>query len=771
MRRKEKIELLAPAGNKTCFIAACNAGADAIYMGMSKFNARAMAQNFTEEEYIEAIDYAHLRGIKVYLTLNTLMYDDEIKEALEMVLKLYSYGLDAVILQDIGVANLMHSMLPKLHLHASTQMSVYSLEQAQYLQSIGFTRIVLARELTIEEIKYICENIDVEIEVFVHGALCVSLSGQCLLSSTIGNRSANRGRCAQPCRMKYSLLNSKGKTIVSNTYLLSKKDIYGLSNLKDMIGASIASLKIEGRNKTPEYVALIVSKYRKYIDQYYSNGEIRIEENDQNEMMQMFNRDGMSTGYLNGVNYKESITLRSPKNTGLYLGTVISQKNMYIKIKLEKDINLHDGIEIYSEENVISNIVTCIRDENYHIINKEAKAGEYIWIGDISKKVKYGSSVYKTSSYVLNNEVSKKYVSSNRNRRELKLDIQIEEGKKLVANIYDDDGFHLEYLSDIVPEKALKKSLQGEDILSTFSKTLDTAFVFHIQNLKLDDNLFIPVSKLNEMRRGMIQKLAGCFITRNNIDDINIEKWLDIKGEKILDTTPINSLYIYQYDDQIDYLQKYGKIDRIDIGIGDFIKYEDSIFKKYLSRVNIAIYIPNFVLKNLDHFIKENLERIVLRGIDTIILSSFSYLEIVKHIREKKSIKLIGDYSFNIANKYSAIFMKHVGFDAIVPSFDISISDILEISEYIGIELVQDFITVMTSRYCVLGSFVANRNTEKCSAPCIKEKYYLTDAYGYQYHIVCDNTDCIMRLVKISRNIDLKENHMKNIYCVRKAIV
>lgn len=767
---KEKIELLAPAGNMKCFIAACNAGADAIYMGMGKYNARVMAQNFTEEEYINAIDYAHLRGIKVYLTLNTLMYDDEIKDALEMVLKLYSYGIDAVILQDIGMADLIHKMLPDLHLHASTQMSVYSLEQAKFLQSIGFKRIVLARELTIAEIKNICDNLEAEIEVFVHGALCVSMSGQCLLSSTIGGRSANRGRCAQPCRMKYSLLNSKGKMLVENKYVMSKKDIYGLNNISKLIDANISSLKIEGRNKTPEYVALVVSKYRKYIDKYFLDEDLKVENCDENDIMQMFNRDGISTGYLDGVKYKESITLLSPKNTGICLGKVISQKNMYVKVKLEKDIDLHDGVEIYSEDEVISTIVTCIKDDKGNIINKEAKAGEYVWIGDISKKIKYGSYIYKTSSYKLNSEVSKKYVLSNINRRKINLDIKIKENEKISIRAYNKD-IDFVYLADCIPEKAIKKEILKEDIINVFSKTLDTAFEFKCLTIDLDDSLFIPVSKLNEIRRNLVLNLNNKFIVRNNVDDINLDNILRIEKISTSSLPYINSLYVYNYDDNIDYIEKYKNIDRLDIQIKDFIKYEESIFKKYKSCVKLAIHIPNFVLKNLDKFIKENLQRIILKGIDTVILSSFSYLDLINVIRSKKDITLIADYTFNVSNKYSARLMNNLGFDVITPSYDMSVIDMCNMSKYVNVELVYNYITVMTSRYCILGSFIANRNKEKCSMPCIKDKYYLIDSYGYKYYIHCDNIDCIMRLIRSCKNIDLNDNEFEKLYCIRKAIV
>ena len=204
------IELLAPAGNEESFKAAVNAGADAVYMGLGKHNARVMAKNFTLSSYIDCINYAHIRGVKVYLTLNTLVFDDEIEEALKMLAKLCEVGLDAVLVQDLGLASLIHALFPNLDLHASTQMSVYSLEQVEYLKKLGFKRVVLGRELSVDEIKYITDNTDVEIEIFSHGALCVSLSGQCLMSLAIGTRSANRGACAQPCRMRYSLYKENG---------------------------------------------------------------------------------------------------------------------------------------------------------------------------------------------------------------------------------------------------------------------------------------------------------------------------------------------------------------------------------------------------------------------------------------------------------------------------------------------------------------------------------------------------------------------------------
>lgn len=257
-----KFELLAPAGTYDAFIAATENGADAVYLGGKLFNARANASNFDNDELKKIVEYAHLRNVKIYVTMNTLLTNNELNEALDFAYDLYNMGIDAVIVQDLGLAKVLHERIPLLHLHASTQMTIYNLAGVKRLEALGFTRVVLARELSLDEIKYICDNTNLEIEVFVHGALCISYSGQCLMSSMIGDRSGNRGKCAQPCRLPYTLL--KNGTPLKSGYLLSPKDLCTIDYFSKL--PNITSLKIEGRMKSPEYVATVVSAYRKAID-------------------------------------------------------------------------------------------------------------------------------------------------------------------------------------------------------------------------------------------------------------------------------------------------------------------------------------------------------------------------------------------------------------------------------------------------------------------------------------------------------------------------
>lgn len=760
-----KIELLSPAGSIESFKAACQNGADAVYMGVDKYNARAMAVNFGINEYIECIEYAHIRGIKVYLTLNTLMYDDEIKEALDIVLKLYSKGLDAVIIQDIGLGMLIHKLIPKLPLHASTQMSVYSLDQVKYLEGIGFKRVVLARELSVDEIEYICKNTNLEIEVFIHGALCVSVSGQCLLSSTIGNRSANRGRCAQPCRMKYSLYNSKGKELISNSYILSKKDIFGLEYVNKLKEIGVTSLKIEGRNKNPEYVAGVTKNYRNAINN-------NINSNTKQELMQLFNRGGISIGYFDGVKYKNSISLLSPKNTGIFLGKVIDKKGVYVKLKLEEDIDMHDGFEIYSEDKVISNIVTCIKNDKYVNVNSNMKKGEYVWIGDVKKSVKIGSNIYKTSSDKLNKKYRLTYSNNVENiKNKVEVEINILKDKKIFAKVFL-NNICINIDIDYIPQLANNKELDKEAVISAFSKTQDIPFIFDFKKINIDNKLFVPVSILNELRRKIVYEILKSYKININVSNEEklVEKLLNeevVQNIKIKDSNKVNAKFLYKYDNKVNY----GKVDRLYIDICDYIKYREDILEKY-KNVQIYIVIPNVVLSNKRKIILDNIDEIFKDNISGVLLGSFEFFKLVLEKKKQYNFVLVADYTLNISNIYSATFLVKEGFDVITPSYDMSITDIENMSRYVNVEIVEDYITVMTSRYCILGSMLEDRKENKnCSMPCLKDRFYLKDDYGYKYYIINDSIDCIVRLVKQIRNINLDSYNIRNITSIRKSIM
>ena len=296
----KKIELLSPVGDFECLKAAVQNGADSVYFGASQFNARSSASNFDISQLKEAIEYAKLRGVHTHLTLNTLIKDSEFNEAIELASKAYEFGIDAIIVQDLGLAKYLISTFPDLPIHASTQMTVHNLEGALQIEKLGFKRIVLSRELSLSEIQYICHNTHVEIETFIHGALCISYSGQCLFSSMVGGRSGNRGKCAQPCRLPYELIqqSKNDEKIIDQGYLLSTRDLCGLSFLPALIDAGVMCFKIEGRMKSPEYVATVTRIYRKYIDLALSHNPYQIDEQDKRDLALVFNRGGFSDGHF-----------------------------------------------------------------------------------------------------------------------------------------------------------------------------------------------------------------------------------------------------------------------------------------------------------------------------------------------------------------------------------------------------------------------------------------------------------------------------------------
>ena len=394
------IELLSPVGDFECLKSAVQSGADAVYLGSSTFSARAFASNFDDESLEKAINYAKLRGVKTNLTLNTLIKNSEMQDAINLAKKAYEFGIDAIIVQDLGLANYLIKNFPGLAVHASTQLSVHNLEGVLALQKMGFSRVVLSRELPISEIEYICKNSDVEIEVFVHGALCISYSGQCLFSSMVGGRSGNRGKCAQPCRLPYELIENN--TIIDKGYLLSPSDLCGLDYLPQLISSGITCLKIEGRMKTPEYVSTVTRIYRKYIDLIESDKDFEISNQDRNDLLQVFNRGGFSSGHLDETPNKNLIYKNKSNNMGIFLGTIsnFNSNKGYISFKTTNKVNIGDKISIENKKKETSTYtISELMINNKNVV--QASEGDNIKIGRMKGQISMGDKIYKISDKYL----------------------------------------------------------------------------------------------------------------------------------------------------------------------------------------------------------------------------------------------------------------------------------------------------------------------------------------------------------------------------------
>ena len=348
------MEILSPAGNFECLKAAIMAGADAVYLGGKLFGARAFSNNFTDEELIEAIKYAHLYNVKVYVTVNTLIYEREVENFLSYVDFLYKNNVDALIIQDIGMMDLIRKTYPNLELHASTQMHIHNIEGVKLVEKLGLKRAVLARETSIDTIKYIKENTGIELEIFVHGALCISYSGQCLMSALIGNRSGNRGSCAGCCRQPYNLI-SNNKKVNDEKYILSTKDLCSLDIIGKLIDIGVDSFKIEGRMKSPEYVYMATKIYRTAVDSYLKTGKVKIDEKYILDLKKIFNRN-FTKGFLNNAKNDEITYSYRPNHQGIKIGKVIKCQNNYVTIKLADELNINDGIRIGDVGFVVTNV-------------------------------------------------------------------------------------------------------------------------------------------------------------------------------------------------------------------------------------------------------------------------------------------------------------------------------------------------------------------------------------------------------------------------------
>lgn len=482
-------EVLAPAGTYECFRAAINAGADAVYLGGSMFGARAFAGNFEEAELIKAIRTAHLYGRKVYLTVNTLLRNDELEKLVQYVKPYYEEGLDAVIVQDYGVFAVLREAFPGLDLHASTQMTITGKYGAQLLKDMGAARVVPARELSAKEIRDIYDNVDVEIESFVHGALCYCYSGQCLLSSMIGGRSGNRGRCAQPCRLTYS---ANG---ISEKYLLSPKDMCTIEAVPDILDAGVYSLKIEGRMKSPEYVAGVSYAYRKYVDMYLEKGRdgYRVEEQDIRQLMDLYNRGGFCKGYYYAQNDKSMMTFDRPNHQGIVIGNI---KNG--ELILSQEVNPGDVLEF--------------PDGSEYTTPTGKKSGRLALPKGVLKNPKNGAAVYRTRNNELLGQLRAGYID-NDIKIPVRMEIFLKSGERACLKLLSGDKELVVY-GDVL-EPSDKRPAVKEDVVKQLKKLGGTAFSSDEGSIVTDiqGSPFVPVRLLNDLRRNALEELESMLLS------------------------------------------------------------------------------------------------------------------------------------------------------------------------------------------------------------------------------------------------------------------
>ncbi len=706
-------ELLAPVGGFPQLSAAVQNGADAVYMGGSLFNARIKADNFKAGDMQKAIDYAHARNVKAYITINTLIRDDELFEAFSYVHFLYKAGADAVILQDVGLARLVREYLPDLPMHLSTQGTIYNKWALDTVRKLGFCRIVPARELGLAELEDLaaaCHRADkpCEVEVFVHGALCMCYSGQCQMSRILGGangRSGNRGLCAQPCRLPYE--NEKGE----KAFLLSPKDICLLADIPQLCKAGVDSFKIEGRLKSPQYVAIVTSVYRKYLDQYQKTGSVKVQADDMQRLTQIFNRGGFSKGYFYGNPGRALLSGNSPKNQGTYVGRAVSVRNGSTLVDVKPDggsLSLGDGVEIYGKKTV-GNVISYLKP----------LPGGCLRIGDIKGKVNPGDRVYKVTDKRLLAEAEQSYASDFIRRIPVEMKFAAELGKVPVLSIREavgadgksdlpqkqegsqqgqgglaekqggsrqgQDGW-ITVRGSRISEKAIHKPLDEARVKSQLCKLGNTVFMAKGIEADLAQGVSVPVSVLNDMRRQAARRLmeAKCQTSRMGLTE---EKLAEIRSREIEPARKVRTLthrqgrkLIHLYGSELPaaeaLVKLLAKYENIVLCIPLELYMDDKTSRRLRNVLDrfadgkicsVMPYILNVSKGSLDRYIEENFSRICRRIADTgILIGNPGWIEKF----QAAGIRVYGDYGLNVYNSQSLKAFAAIGVEVLQPSHE-----------------------------------------------------------------------------------------------------
>ena len=724
-----KVELLSPAGDLECLKVAIQNGADAVYFGAEEFNARVNGRNFNREELVEAIEYAKLRGVKTHLTLNILIKNDEFEDAIRLVEFAYNSGIDAVIIQDLGLAKKVIELFPDLEVHSSTQMTIYNLDGVKKIKDLGFSRCVLARELSINEIENICKNTDIDIEVFIHGTLCICYSGQCLMSSMIGGRSGNRGRCAGTCRLPYTLLKDNQEQ--AKGYLLSSKDVCTLDIIPELINAGVKSFKIEGRMKSKEYVGIVTSIYRKYIDLAESKDEYKVDEKDREKLMQIFNRGGFSTGYLKGKLGKDMMYIKKPNHIGIPVGEVIGYNSNkgYVKVKLAKELNLGDSIAICDSSCKISELMKG----NNNI--KSANKGEIVILGRIKGKIKNGDKVYRTVLDKLNKEIVQ--ISGKENiKRPIDAKIYLKEDEQLKLEIKDLwTGLEVIVKEETKVNKAENNGISKQRIEEQLSKTGNTPFGIRQIEIVSDDNVIVPISTLNSIRRNALEELEGKIINSFKRNKKAILKEENEGISKINSEVKV-SLLLNNIKDEMNYCEL-TNIDNVYIPFRFFLSNKEKV-NEICRKFDTYVFLPAITKSNYERLIESNLKDILNTNIKGIVISNLSHLEILQNYKKEiKDLDIIANYTLNIVNDNTVKELEKFEISRYIVLPELNKEAIKDLKANISKEtIVYGRTLLMTTEYCTIGTL------KNCPAICEKGIYKLKDRMGFEFPVYTDRINC-----------------------------
>ncbi|MEA1869034.1 MAG: DUF3656 domain-containing protein [Euryarchaeota archaeon] len=782
-----KPELLAPAGNNESLIAAVENGCDAVYLGATTLSARASAANFAPDELADAIDYAHLWGVKAYVAVNTLVKDSETADAAALLSHLDESGADAVIVQDFGLLSMARSLAPDLPIHASTQMTVHNSEGAGFLQDMGVKRVVLAREMLLDEIKQVRQNTGLEIEIFVHGALCISYSGQCLMSSMIGGRSGNRGVCAQPCRKRYWLRTLPGGREVKTDgeYLLSPRDLNTSRILPELIEAGIDSFKIEGRLKRPEYVACVTRIYRGLIDRYMEDpAGYFVSDDESRALAQVFNR-GFTAGYLTGNPRGELMSRMRPYNRGIPIGTVIGCDRNRLRIRLSGTLHIGDGIGIAGAagaegDGVEGDGVGEGADDGgsgtiVHRIYAGGRQVDHAGSGTVvdipltlsDAQVRAGSTVYKTFDKPLMDSLRSSFTPAPLRRIPVTITAEAAVGSPLGLRIEDSDNNAVRVRSEYVIERAVSRPTTREEIVRQLAKLGNTVFEASESDIDLriegGGDIFIPVSQLNRVRSDAVSRLADARIAGwrrgararhrhdRSADSAGIIRAAEPRALVVDAAKPSLAVSVSGMDGVrsaiaggADVIYLGGEICRGEGAGAEAFDLETATKYAHQSGRRIYLNTPRIISDSQMRGVEEALSGAIRFGADGVLVSNHGAFRLAKEI----GLDIIVDSPLNVFNRMSLEFWVEHGAGLVTLSPELTLAEIRKIAKYGAVEcIVHGRLTLMESEHCVVGGIPGGSGS--CTARCDDCGFELVDEKGYAFPLQMD-TDCRMHLLNSS---------------------
>jgi len=759
----DKPELMSPAGYWPELQTAIESGADAVYFGLNHFTARAKV-GFSLEELPEVLQTLHQRGVKGFVTFNTLVFDHELQQAEQAITAIAAAGADAVIVQDIGVVQLIKAVAPDLEIHGSTQMSITSAQGANFAASLGCSRVVLGRELSLTDIRKIAAETDVELEVFVHGALCVSYSGQCFSSEAWGGRSANRGKCAQACRLSYDLIvDGEPRELGPYRYLLSPGDLCAIEQIPELMEIGISCVKIEGRYKDSAYVAMTTRAYRDAIDLVELDKSLTVEDDQKQDLEQIYSR-GLGAHFMSGTNHQTVVAGRAPRHRGLKVAKVIQVKEKSVVVECEHEIRRGDGIVFDAADwrspdepeeggNVyeVKPIGGVVPGEEASLVQLEfgyddidfsrIKPGDLIWRTNDPKLYKRLKPLTHTEVPVFTRPISFEVIA------------KVGQPLEIAASV--ESGLALEFKDDAPLQAAKKHGVDQTVMEEKLGRLGGTPYHLERVQLETDGNAFVPTSLLNQARRELVDAI---FEASGEVEPIaagpawdaeltKFRKSESAQSASVVDATPQLHVLVRNGDQldaalaaagetpitsiTLDYLELYGLRTAVE-------KIQAASADTDAARIRARVASPR-ILKPAEQKVIRFLESL---GCD-ILVRSTGLLHDLQKSKLAGDCNLIGDFSLNVSNAVAAFEILDRGIVRFAPTYDLNSQQIIDLTQHVAAEQIEvicySHLPVFHTEHCVFCRFLSEgTDNTNCGHPCEKHQIAVRDQQGREHPVMAD---------------------------------